>query len=1002
MITHDRWQRIKEIFQSAQEKTPAERIDFLNEMCGDDSSLREEVEALLTADASNDDDHFLDTPAFELGAGLIVGDTHEPIEFSAGQKVDHYTIVRLLGAGGMGQIYLAEDDHLGRKIALKFIAREFATNPRRVLRFEQEARAVSSLNHPNVCVIHQTGVIENNRHFIAMEYIEGITLRDKLARETLTSLEALHIAMQVAAALASAHAAGIVHRDIKPENIMVRPDGYVKVLDFGLAKLTERVSQPQPASKNVRTEAGTLMGTVKYMSPEQLREFELDERTDVWSLGVVLYEMLTGLTPFESRVPNDSIVMILGPQPVSLPFPDHVPVRLREIVSKALQKDRDTRYETTHKLAADLSALHKELERQSDGDTEAINAPASNLYLPPVKSGKTQQLTAGSAIFQRLKSQALSTSDFLVSEIRTHRTAAALFTGATGVLVLLLLLPSAPRVTNWLLSRSAVEKVFVPKLTFLTNSGTSVVAAYSPDGKFVAYVEEEFGKQRVVVRNAITSDSWTVTPPEEGRYLGLSFSRDNTFLYLTRKETDGRSLLYRLPYPATASVQPLSLQVKADVHSAISLSPKGDQYAFVRTDKNGNGFSVVVADALDGRNERVLSTRGGDGGSTFSTLGLSWAPDGRTIVCPTGYWNDGFHMQLILIDVNTGNERVLGTKDWFFIDQAAWQPDSSGVIICAREAETTPFQLWRVTYPGGVVQKVTNDLNEYRGVSLGGDKIVTVRTERPWQTWITTPGGGQSVQIASGVGFTYGITWPTSDAIIHASKSGDRMDIRLMNPDGGNKTPLTYSGINYTPAGSPDGRYVVFSSDREHEGSFNIWRLDVRSGDLKQLTFTDANYYPSVSPDGKWVAYDNMSNTKMSIWKVPFEGGEPIKIIDGYRMPVFSPDSKLIAARYDEDSGSKDVAIFSADGGEALQRVPVRIIEWQTVRWFDINTLTYIERVNGVSNLWSYDLRTGAKKQLTFFDSDEIVAFAWSPDFKRVACQRVSNIGDVTIISSER
>jgi len=997
MITHDRWQRIKEIFQSAQEKTPAERIDFLNEMCGDDSSLREEVEALLTADASNDDDHFLDTPAFELGAGLIVGDTHEPIEFSAGQKIDHYTIVRLLGAGGMGQIYLAEDDQLGRKIALKFIAREFATNPRRVLRFEQEARAVSSLNHPNVCVIHETGVIENNRHFIAMEYIEGITLRDKLARETLTPLEALHIAMQVAAALASAHAAGIVHRDIKPENIMVRPDGYVKVLDFGLAKLTERVSQLQQTSKNVRTEAGMLMGTVKYMSPEQLREFELDERTDVWSLGVVLYEMLTGATPFESRVPNDSIVMILGPHPVALPFPDHVPVRLREIVSKALQKDRATRYETTNKLAADLSALHKELQRQSDDSMTAINVPASNLYLPPINSGKTQQLTAGSAIFSRLKSQALSTTEFLVSEIKTHRTAAALFTGVTGVLVLLLLLPNAPRVTNWVRQLFATERVFKP--AFFTNAGTSALAAYSADGKFIAHVEDEFGRQRVVVSNPITSDSWTVVPPEDVRYLGLTFSHDNTTLYLTRKEKDGRSLLYSLPHPATPSVRPLSLNIKADVHSAISLSPKGDQYAFVRIDKDGSGFSVVVSN-IDGGNERVLSRRGGDGGSTFSTLGLSWAPDGSAIVCPGGYWDDGFHMQLIVIDVNTGNERVLGDTDWFYIDQAAWQLDSSGVIICARKGETTLFQLWRVTYPDGLVKGVTNDLNECRGVSLGGDKIVTVRTERPWETWITSPGGTQSVKIASGGGFTYGIIWPRNDEIIYASKSGDRMDIRRMNPYGGNQTQLTNSGINYTPAGSSDGRYVVYSSDRD--GKYNIWRLDVISRDLKQLTFTDANYYPSVSPDGKWVAYDDMSNTKMSIWKVPFEGGTPIKLIDGYRMPVFSPDGKLIAARYDEDSGTKDVAIFSAAGGEALQHVIVPVIEWQSVRWLDIYTLTYIDSVNGVSNLWSYDLRTGAKKQLTFFDSDQIVAYAWSPDFKRVACQRVSNIGDVTIISSER
>src|SRR5688500_5890152 len=293
MITHDRWQRIKEIFQSAQERTPTERLDFLDQICGDDKSIREEVEALLTADESNDCDNFLSTPAVQFAAGML-SDEKVKSEFEAGQKVGRYTILCPLGAGGMGQIYLAQDEKLGRNIALKLISREFASDERRVRRFEQEARAASALNHPNVCVIHETGVTEKDRHFIAMEYIQGITLREKLSRGPLALLEAVHIARQVADALAAAHAARIVHRDIKPENIMLRPDGYVKVLDFGLAKPTE-VIFPEPVlggqrvpqiSTGVRTESGTLMGTVKYMSPEQLRETDLDERTDIWSLGV--------------------------------------------------------------------------------------------------------------------------------------------------------------------------------------------------------------------------------------------------------------------------------------------------------------------------------------------------------------------------------------------------------------------------------------------------------------------------------------------------------------------------------------------------------------------------------------------------------------------------------------------------------------------------------------------------------------------------------------------
>ncbi len=206
--------------------------------------MREEVEALLTADAGNED--FLSSPAYEFAAGMLAG---EASEFSAGQKVGRYEILCSLGAGGMGQIYLAHDAQLDRKIALKLISREFATDPRRVLRFEQEARAASALNHPNVCVIHEIGITENGRHFIAMEYIQGMTLRDQLARGPLKPLEALQIAIQVGAALASAHAVGIVHRDIKPENIMLRPDGYVKVVDFGLAKLTEVLPEQRHISE---------------------------------------------------------------------------------------------------------------------------------------------------------------------------------------------------------------------------------------------------------------------------------------------------------------------------------------------------------------------------------------------------------------------------------------------------------------------------------------------------------------------------------------------------------------------------------------------------------------------------------------------------------------------------------------------------------------------------------------------------------------------------------
>ncbi|HEX2268460.1 MAG TPA: protein kinase, partial [Pyrinomonadaceae bacterium] len=910
-------------------------------------------------------------------------------------KVGRYTIQRLLGIGGMGQIYLAHDERLGRNVALKFISREFATDPRRVRRFEQEARVVSSLNHPNVCVIHETGVTENIRHYIAMEYIQGITLREKLQGGALPLLEAVHIAIHVAAALASAHAAGIVHRDIKPENIMLHPDGYVKVLDFGLAKLLERVPHAaHGSSAMVHTEAGTLMGTVKYMSPEQLREDEVDERTDIWSLGVVLYEMLTRTTPFEARTPSESIALILGPQTPPLTFADQLPAPFGEIVRKAIEKDRAVRYQTVKQLSSDLNTLKKDLERQMENGV-VYSQPLA--WLQPVTGQEVQRTQPtrtwpSSAIFTRIKSQAISTADFLLTEIKMHKTA-AVFTGATGVLLLLLLIPGAARFVNRMLDRDADQQTFTIKS--FTNAGTSFLAAISPDGKLVAHVEEQFGKQSVLVKGFDTDSPSVLLPALDVNYLGVTFSPDNSYIYLTRREGTGPGLLYRL----LSSGSGMTL-VKQHVDSPVTFSPQGDRFAFVRYDERTSEYSLVTSN-VDGSNERTLTTR--KGRETLSTFGLSWAPNGSMIVCPVGRWEQGHQMRLIGVDVETGAERVLGQQTWFSIYQAAWQADMSGLIICAREQPSAPHQLWRVTYPEGITERVTNTLDEYKGVSVSGGRIVTVRTGRPWRIWLATTGArGESVPIASGVGFTYGMNWTTGNKIVHSSMIQDKLNISRIDTDGNNVVRLTKDADNYNPVVSVDGRFVVFASTRQ-DGRANIWRINTEDGgDLKQITFTDANYYPSISPDNKWIAYDNQLDRKLSIWKVPFEGGEPVKIIDGYRMPVFSPDGRFIAARYDHESGTEDIAIFSADGGEPLQRVPIPILEWQRVQWLDTRTLSYIDSINGTSNLWSYDLNTGATKQLTFFDSDQIVAYAWSPDFKQVACQRVASIGDVTIISSER
>lgn len=993
MITHDRWPRIKEIFYSAQDRTAAERSDFLNEVCGDDASMREEVEALLTADAENE--NFLTSPAYEFAAGMLAGETSE---FVAGQTVGRYEILCPLGAGGMGQIYLARDAQLGRNIALKLIAQEFATDPRRVLRFEQEARAASALNHPNVCVIHEIGITDKGRHFIAMEYIQGATLRDHLARGPVKTPEALQIAIQVGAALASAHAVGIVHRDIKPENIMLRPDGYVKVVDFGLAKLTEMLPE-QPSDEvqtMVLTEPRTLMGTVKYMSPEQLRERTIDERTDIWGLGVMLYEMLTGSTPFEAQSRNDSVALILRAEPAQLTFPEEVPIEYREIVKKALEKDCAQRYQTISKLTADLSSLKRQLERNAQGDLTSVAGMQSSPVLnPPVSiPHDTQKPRFGSAIFTRLKSQAILTADSLFTEIRTHKRA-AIFAGTTGVLGLLLVLPAITRWANE--SVNSVKPVqqnagtlLGPNMKPLTNSGTSVCSAISFDGKWVAHAEEQKGKQQLVVTNIATSGSFVAVPPDDVQYIGITFSRSGN-LYFTRKEKDGPGILYLLRWPSTDLIK-----LKTGVDSPISLSPQEDRFAFVRHDEANAEFLLILSNIYD-TNEQVLASR--KHGDRLSIYGAAWSPDGSMVVCPASHWDNGFHVNLVAFDVKDGREQWIGHQSWFSIFQVAWQ-NMTSLVVSAREHETSPHQLWRISFPDGAIQRITYDLDDYGGVSISGRDIVTVRTNLSWRIWVSSLDEPQkAIAIASGVGVNYGLTWTSKEKIVFSSMVRDRLNISRIDPDGSNRVQLTTLGDNYSPASSADGSFIVFACNVN--GSFNIWRMNADDGsDPTPLTFSDGNYYPSCSPDNQWVAYENVVNSEINVWKVPMNGGDPIKVGEKYRMPVFSPDSQFIACRSSVESVSRDVAIFSAQGGRPLRHVAIPIQEWQRIQWLPSgHELSYIKNENGYSNIWSYDLDTGASKQLTNFNSDRIYAYAWSTDYKQVACQRGTNISDVTMIS---
>lgn len=352
------------LFQSALGLDPAERPSFLDRACGGNLSLRQEVESRLSAHGQTNETR--PDSGLEVATEIMQGKLGALI----GQSVAHYRILSLLGRGGMGEVYLAQDTKLGRRVALKLLPISLNKDEDRLKRFAREARSASALNHPNVSVIHEIGETDDGRHFIAMEHIEGRTLRRRLNEGPVTLDEAIRITLQVASALTAAHDAGVIHRDVKPENIMLRPDGYVKVLDFGLAKLTERFlpvnDSEAPTFSAFDTESSHLIGTVNYLSPEQARRQLVDERTDNWSLGVVLYEMLARHMPFTGETPSHTIVAILEREPEPLTrHLDKVPTQLQQIIAKALRKDRDQRYQTTAEITADLESLRHTISTDS-------------------------------------------------------------------------------------------------------------------------------------------------------------------------------------------------------------------------------------------------------------------------------------------------------------------------------------------------------------------------------------------------------------------------------------------------------------------------------------------------------------------------------------------------------------------------------------------------------------------------------------------------------------
>ena len=1006
-MTAERRQKAKEILHDALKREPSQRANFLSGSCGADDALRKEVESLI---AAHERDVSFDFPPYQATADLIAT---EQAELKPGQSMGTYEIVSFISRGGMGEVYLAQDRRLNRKVALKILPASFTSDVDRLRRFEQEAHSASALNHPNIITIYEILKVDST-HMIATEFVEGETLRQRLSHSSLTLNQFLQIAIQVADALSAAHQAGIVHRDIKPENIMLRPDGYVKVLDFGLAKLTEQTSSAVAAeapTRQVRTGSGMVLGTAGYMSPEQARGKVVDARSDVFSLGAVIYEMATKRKPFDGETPSDTLAAILktDPPPVSHLAPDSPP-ELTRIVTKALRKDREERYQVVKDLLLDLKSLKEEIEFQAKLDQSVV----PNKSPETAAKQSTASFTASMPLTGEVKAPATTISEALSVEIKRHRT------GIAFALIALILVGAGLFGLYKLLTRPHATHFQSVKITRITNSGKAIDATISPDGKYVVYELSDAGKQSIWIRQVSTANDKQIVPPAPVGFFGVTISRDGNDLYYAVKANLDAGTLYRV---ALLGGTPVKILEKID--GPISFSPDGKRFVLVRSNYPNQGESALIIANADGSGERTLAVRHHPEWFTpvFFT-GPAWSPDGHLIAATVagvglnkvsvagGYGSS----RIIAFQVEDGKEQVLTPEPWAFTARVEWLPDMSGLLVIGGE-KPQGAQVWFLSYPDGQRRPITNDLNTYRTLSLTGDasKMTTIQANGLINLWVVPEGdASRAHQLPTGnVGFYSStgnsVSWTPDGRLIFVSNESGNADIWLSDADGSNRKQLTSNQQqNLCPVVSPDGRYVVFASNRN--GRTHVWRMDIDGSNAKQLTNGVEDSFPAISPDNNWVVYSSLGATKETAWKVPIDGGKPVELSSRVATsPIISPDGKFIAYLYPESSDPfappNRMAVMPFEGGEPVKTFPFQVSGtiWTTAQWSaDGRSILYLVNASSVTNIWSQSLDGSPPKQVTDFKDSVMTGFAWSHDGKALACSRGILLRDVVLISDTK